>query len=628
MKPVVKRMTLALALCALGAQGLAEDMPIVNDMPIVVDEPLEQDAAAEAEPSAEEDEHARVKQAQELLIELRYLAAGADGIYGPNTAIALRAFQKDFGLAADGVLNDATMQALQAKAEKKADIKTLQQRLIDLGYLTGAADGIFGDHTKKAVQLFQSINGLEASGEVDAATRAALFADGAEALPEPLNPGDCGERVEALQKRLIQFGFLGGAIDGQYGKKTSAAVKLFQEHLARQQAYAGLDITANGKATPLTLMILTDPDYSSYIGDIEAGGTGSEVQRVERRLISLGYMDKAEDKQFDDYAVETALEFQRAAGIEQGVFGQAFFDALFSEKAPEAEHFVPHLIAEGDSGLAVREVEEALVLAGMTIKMPTGGYDAKLITAITRLHDYLKAKDSPDASLFIVPERLTVEAQDWITQKLQDVATDLDATTGNAEDIRRVQRRLHMLYYLSRIGIDGRMGTKSVDALKRFQEVNGLPATGEADATTRDLLFSDGAASERIPYRVEVDISHQRVYVYELQDDGSYQQTQNFICSTGVKDATPRGIYLDGFPCNRWHYFKKFDCWAQYSFEIEGDIMFHSVLYSSQDESTLRSGSVYALGSRASHGCIRLEVKSAKWLFEHCKRGTLVILIY
>ena len=184
MKPVVKRMTLALALCALGAQGLAEDMPIVNDMPIVVDEPLEQDAAAEAEPSAEEDEHARVKQAQELLIELRYLAAGADGIYGPNTAIALRAFQKDFGLAADGVLNDATMQALQAKAEKKADIKTLQQRLIDLGYLTGAADGIFGDHTKKAVQLFQSINGLEASGEVDAATRAALFADGAEALPE------------------------------------------------------------------------------------------------------------------------------------------------------------------------------------------------------------------------------------------------------------------------------------------------------------------------------------------------------------------------------------------------------------------------------------------------------------
>jgi len=56
--------------------------------------------------------------------------------------------------------------------------------------------------------------------------------------------------------------------------------------------------------------------------------------------------------------------------------------------------------------------------------------------------------------------------------------------------------------------------------------------------------------------------------------------------------------------------------------------MFHSVLYSEKDTSTLREGSVYALGSPASHGCIRLSVKNAKWLFEHCKRGTVVIVIY
>ena len=92
-------------------------------------------------------------------------------------------------------------------------------------------------------------------------------------------------------------------------------------------------------------------------------------------------------------------------------------------------------------------------------------------------------------------------------------------------------------------------------------------------------------------------------------------------------NSTPRGIFLDGYPANRWHYFKKFDCWAQYSYEIEGNIMFHSVLYSEKDTSTLREGSVYALGSPASHGCIRLSVKNARWLFEHCKRGTVVIVI-
>ena len=622
MKPVAKLLTLVIALCALGAWAVCEDMPIVSDMPIVQDEPIEQ------APEAEADENARVKHVQELLIELRYLAAGADGIFGPNTALALRTFQRDFGLVADGTMNDVTLQALEAKAEKKADIRTLQQRLIDLGYMTGAADGIYGEHTRKAVQLFQKMNGLESNGEVNGDTRAALYDETADALPEPLSQGDSGDAVEKLQRKLIQFGFLSGEADGIYGKKTSAAVTRLQSHLLRQEAYTGLDIQANGKATPLTLMIFMNPDYTSYINDLEAGGSGSEVERVERRLNGLGYMDKAEDKTFDSYAVDSARAFQQAAGLEQDVFDETFIDALFSEDAPATDRFVPHLIVEGDSGQAVREVEDALALTGMTIKTPTGGFDDKLITAITRLHDYLEVRNDPAASMFIVPQRLTVEAQDWITGTLPQIAVELDATSGNAEDVRRVQRRLHMLYYLSRIGIDGHMGDTSVSALKRFQETNGLEVTGKADAATRARLFSDGAVADTRPYRVEVDISRQRVYVFELQEDGSYTQTHSFVCSTGLKDSTPRGIFLDGFPCNRWHYFEKFNCWAQYSYDIEGDIMFHSVLYSADDESTLRVGSVNALGSRASHGCIRLEVQDAKWLYEHCKKGTVIILIY
>ena len=55
--------------------------------------------------------------------------------------------------------------------------------------------------------------------------------------------------------------------------------------------------------------------------------------------------------------------------------------------------------------------------------------------------------------------------------------------------------------------------------------------------------------------------------------------------------------------------------------------MFHSVLYSSNNEKSLRSGSLYALGNPASHGCVRLTVEDAKWLYEHCKRGKTVIVI-
>ena len=87
-------------------------------------------------------------------------------------------------------------------------------------------------------------------------------------------------------------------------------------------------------------------------------------------------------------------------------------------------------------------------------------------------------------------------------------------------------------------------------------------------------------------------------------------------------------MFLDGHPVNRWHHFEKFNCWAQYSFEVTGDIMFHSVIYSSDNENSLRSGSLYALGNPASHGCIRLTVEDARWLYEHCKRGTVAIVIY
>ena len=79
-------------------------------------------------------------------------------------------------------------------------------------------------------------------------------------------------------------------------------------------------------------------------------------------------------------------------------------------------------------------------------------------------------------------------------------------------------------------------------------------------------------------------------------------------------------------PAGRWYYFKKFNCWAQYGYRIDGPILFHSVLYSEKDESTLRKGSVYALGSRASHGCIRLKVEDAKWIYNNCPAGTTVVV--
>ena len=128
-------------------------------------------------------------------------------------------------------------------------------------------------------------------------------------------------------------------------------------------------------------------------------------------------------------------------------------------------------------------------------------------------------------------------------------------------------------------------------------------------------------------YKLVVSINDQRVYVYGLNSFGEYELDDTFICSTGLGDSTPTGIYTTSTePLNRWQYFQKFKCWAQYSFRITGNIWFHSVLYSARDTSTLRYGSVSALGHKASHGCVRLRVEDAKWIFDNCDEGTIVVV--
>lgn len=55
-----------------------------------------------------------------------------------------------------------------------ADVRKIQQKLIDWGYLDGTADGKFGAKTQAAVKAFQRKNGLSADGRVGARTAAAM----------------------------------------------------------------------------------------------------------------------------------------------------------------------------------------------------------------------------------------------------------------------------------------------------------------------------------------------------------------------------------------------------------------------------------------------------------------------
>lgn len=63
------------------------------------------------------------------------------------------------------------------KGDRGDNVKKLQERLIELGYLTGKADGAYGNQTRKAVLLFQYHNGLTRDGVAGKATQTVLFED-------------------------------------------------------------------------------------------------------------------------------------------------------------------------------------------------------------------------------------------------------------------------------------------------------------------------------------------------------------------------------------------------------------------------------------------------------------------
>ena len=89
----------------------------------------------------------------------------------------------------------ATYQTLSSGA-KGADVVQLQERLIELGYEPGTADGVYGSETKKAVRTFQKVNGLETDGVAGPKTQAALYADTAIQAPDP------PEAVNVLENEL------------------------------------------------------------------------------------------------------------------------------------------------------------------------------------------------------------------------------------------------------------------------------------------------------------------------------------------------------------------------------------------------------------------------------------------
>jgi peptidoglycan hydrolase-like protein with peptidoglycan-binding domain len=159
-----------------------------------------------------------------------------------------------------------------AGAIRDARVAALQVALRAHGLYEGDVDGLAGPQTDRAIRLLQTRAKITVDGVVGPQTRKALGKLGKPGLgTRTLRIGNRGWDVASLQFRLAMHGFPSGTFDGDFGPRTDAALRRFQEwaglpvdgHAGRATYRA---LTASPATSPLSFRSPLDVPYTDLFG--------------------------------------------------------------------------------------------------------------------------------------------------------------------------------------------------------------------------------------------------------------------------------------------------------------------------------------------------------------------------
>lgn len=121
-------------------------------------------------------------------------------------------------------------------------------------------------------------------------------------------------------------------------------------------------------------------------------------------------------------------------------------------------------------------------------------------------------------------------------------------------------------------------------------------------------------------YTIKVNLGTNCTTIYK-----NGKAVKAMICSPSSE--TPTGTFY--IPVKyRWHEMIG-NCYAQYCSRITTGILFHSVwYYKNGDKSTMSVSAYNVMGNKASHGCVRLLCKDAKWIYDKCPIGTKITIFW
>lgn len=138
------------------------------------------------------------------------------------------------------------------------------------------------------------------------------------------------------------------------------------------------------------------------------------------------------------------------------------------------------------------------------------------------------------------------------------------------------------------------------------------------DRAAEELAVSD--YDSKTNYLIIVDLKSQMTMVYEGKK-GDWKQIKRYLSSSGIAgQETPTGDFTVT-DRGDWFYTPRFAQGAKYWVRFYKTYLFHSLPMDSEKnivDSTL--------GVPLSHGCVRLNVEEAKWIYENIPSGTRVIV--
>lgn len=152
----------------------------------------------------------------------------------------------------------------------------------------------------------------------------------------------------------------------------------------------------------------------------------------------------------------------------------------------------------------------------------------------------------------------------------------------------------------------------------------GEANTPQEETTTGQQPVDEEVVKPTHPYKIAVNRLMNCITIYTLDEEGKYTVPYKaMICSTGG-NSTPSGT----FKISSKYTFKAlfYKSYGQYCSRIYGSILFHSSGNNSLRKNDLNASDFNQLGEGVSHGCIRLTVADAKWIYDNCPSGTVVVV--